>query len=517
MPAYRNAEHAFVAETGRLLSDGSDITVRGQRTREMTGRSFTLQNPRERCVTVRHRNNSIAATIAETMWVLAGRNDIGYLLPYLPRAEQFSDDGKTWRAGYGPRLRDWRGVDQLDMVRQLLLSDPSTRRATVSLFDPATDFTDTLDVPCNNWLHFLRRGDRLDLSIAVRSNDIVWGFSGINAFEWSVIHELVATWTGVGVGHQHWLVGSMHIYERHFERGEAILRAWNGRGGYELGHQPVQYRGSWPDLPRHLEEWFRIEEMVRSDPEGCAHAVSAFPEPLFRSFLQVLRAHWLIQGGSASSELATVHEALVGSDVGYAVQELASRQAAPESLDEPGVSVNLTELRLRIAELHQGKSRAYGASWKRRGELVGVLANIARKVDRIENSTSRSGSDDETLLETVVDLYVYLLKYQTFLADQDHKLALEVFADQIEGPKSEGVAAFEYLLARSQPLIPYPNESLNLVVDGFAELHRAVETGHVGVSERFVMAQHMSRLSLAVILDLLEHDPYRIDWLTPLN
>jgi thymidylate synthase len=55
------------------------------------------------------RNNNVFAQLAETAWVLAGRNDLAFLGHYLPRVADFSDDGRTWRGAYGPRIRRWGG------------------------------------------------------------------------------------------------------------------------------------------------------------------------------------------------------------------------------------------------------------------------------------------------------------------------------------------------------------------------------------------------------------------------
>ncbi|PDQ34164.1 MAG: hypothetical protein B5766_13125 [Candidatus Lumbricidophila eiseniae] len=49
-------------------------------------------------------------------------------------------------------------------------------------------------------LHFLVRHGRLSLNVALRSNDVLWGFSGINTFEWSVLQEMMAYWVGVEIG-----------------------------------------------------------------------------------------------------------------------------------------------------------------------------------------------------------------------------------------------------------------------------------------------------------------------------
>src|ERR1700746_3163624 len=61
------------------------------------------------------RGNNPFATMAETLWVYAGRNDVGTLSKWLPRARDYSDDGKIWDSGYGPRLRHWHNrVDQIE-------------------------------------------------------------------------------------------------------------------------------------------------------------------------------------------------------------------------------------------------------------------------------------------------------------------------------------------------------------------------------------------------------------------
>ena len=61
---------------------------------------------------------------------------------------------------------------------------------------------------------------------------------------------------------------------------------------------------------------------------------------------------------------------------------------------------------------HIEKHSAYGDSWKRRGELLAILANIARKVDRL----GRPGAGDSEL-DTRLDLLVYLAKYATWLLE----------------------------------------------------------------------------------------------------
>ncbi|MDX6394370.1 MAG: hypothetical protein QOJ73_5433 [Streptosporangiaceae bacterium] len=101
--------------------------------------------------------------------------------------------------------------------------------------------------------------------------------------------------------------------------------------------------------------------------------------------------------------------------------------------------------------LHQAKDAAYRDAWKRRGEVISILANIARKADRLEYSLGGAPPTwDETWLDTAVDLPVYCLKYQTYLADLDTSMAGLLFgAGTVSQPYSGGPPGFDLLLSRA--------------------------------------------------------------------
>jgi hypothetical protein len=104
-----------------------------------------------------------------------------------------------------------------------------------------------------------------------------------------------------------------------------------------------------------------------------------------------------------------------------------------------------------IVTLHRQKDAAYGIAWKKRGEVIGVMANIARKADRLEN-VAAGGPDtpDESNLDTAIDLFVYVVKYCAYLADQDDAIDARLFAEQSDGrgTRSDGTVFVEQLLHR---------------------------------------------------------------------
>lgn len=71
-----------------------------------------------------------------------------------------------------------------------------------------------------------------------------------------------------------------------------------------------------------------------------------------------------------------------------------------------------------LARLHRSKDNAYGDAWRKRGEVLGIFANIARKFDRLQVGRSElTPATTETLGDTAGDLCVYAGKYLTWLAE----------------------------------------------------------------------------------------------------
>jgi len=159
-----------------------------------------------------------------------------------------------------------------------------------------------------------------------------------------------------------------------------------------------------------------------------------------------------------------------------------------------------------IRQLHQQKSTAYGNAWKRRGEQISIMANLARKADRLETIASGSpASQDETTLDTTIDLLVYSLKYLTYLADQDTAVAVSLGLTAIPGHGlSDGTTGFEQLLARTSlsAVVDEPAfeaaPAATLVIQRFAELQACF--GPVGAdAAATVRSAHVSRLLEACI------------------
>lgn len=322
---YRNVSYAFVDAIKKVENCGKIIFPRNLKSKELIAETIYLTKPKERVVLMPHRYNNIFASIAETIWVLGGRNDLFYLEHYLPRAKDYSDDGKTWRAAYGPRLRDWRRTDQIKEVYKIL-KQADSKRAVMSIFDPSLDYVNSKDIPCNNWLQFLIRDNQLFLNVTVRANDLFWGFSGINTFEWSVLQEMMAFWTNTQIANLNFFIGSLHFYERHFKHIENIISSFSNKTIYDYGFSSLNFSTPLEKFDETLLEWFKLENKIRIHGEEVFKDTKSFEDDFLRSSLQMLIIYNEFLKSSEKSKIKKLILNLPKSDFKIAAMEFFYRK-----------------------------------------------------------------------------------------------------------------------------------------------------------------------------------------------
>src|SRR5699024_2288791 len=127
------------------------------------------------------------------------------------------------------------------------------------------------DVPCNDIISFQSRLGELHAHVFVRSNDLMWGWSGINAFEWSVLQEVIAGILGIEVGTLTFSISSLHAYDRHWSKLRQIGEAYPEQvfplgadfDAPRLTQDPLRSR-TVGSLDQELESWFEQEAAIRA-------------------------------------------------------------------------------------------------------------------------------------------------------------------------------------------------------------------------------------------------------------
>jgi thymidylate synthase len=173
-----------------------------------------IQNPTERVLFHGGRDANPIFHLMESIWILAGRNDVAFLQNFNSNIGQFSDDGVRFNAPYGHRMRRQFGFDQLKEIIDLIKHTPNTRQAVMQLWDTSDFNKSTLDKACNTSVMFSVVDGKLDMMITNRSNDFWWGYCGANPVHFSIIQEFVAIALGIPVGMYYTVSNNLHLYTK---------------------------------------------------------------------------------------------------------------------------------------------------------------------------------------------------------------------------------------------------------------------------------------------------------------
>jgi len=286
----------FIQSLLYLHENGKDLLIRGSEVREVVDFSFCITNPKRRVLTCPFRYNNVAATIAETFWVFAGRNDLEFLINFLPNAIDYSDnDGLTWGAGYGNRLRHFHPLhnrwdlhngnvevkdgyfyentygigyyDQIDSVIKTLQEDKFSRQAIIVLPQPNIDYDphiQTEDRPCTVFIQFLIRDDKLYCFVRMRSTDIIYGCFNINVFEWTLLQEIIAGILNIEIGEYHHNAVSFHYYHSMDRRIDKILSSHKAKGYNVYEDQEIE-----DQLPIKFNNIHTFDKSINKCMDGC--------------------------------------------------------------------------------------------------------------------------------------------------------------------------------------------------------------------------------------------------------
>lgn len=195
---------------------------------EITGALLQISNPRARLSRTEKRS-TLFSCLGEFLWYLSKTNQLDFIEYYISAYSELSDDGSTIHGGYGLRLFDKNGIDQIENIISILKSRPDSRQAVIQLFD-ATDLVGKhKDIPCTCTLQFMVRDHKLHMMAHMRSNDVFLGLPH-DVFAFTMLQEIIAATLGVGLGKYIHSVGSLHLYEKDIEAAKSLIaEGWQSK------------------------------------------------------------------------------------------------------------------------------------------------------------------------------------------------------------------------------------------------------------------------------------------------
>jgi len=285
----RNANQALPEAVRKLYTRGNYQDTRNGGAIVFDAPVTTVyQKPKERVVFWPERDANPFFHLMESLWMLAGRNDVEFVKRFVKRMESFSDDGQTFNGAYGYRWRQHFGFDQINEVVANLTTNPNSRRELISMWDADNDLSlESLDLPCNLQALFqINSKGSLDMMVTNRSNDIVWGAYGANCVHFSYLQEYVATLIGVEVGRYYQVSFNLHAYTDTYEQVKPLAKkASDLFSGYSSCYYENGLVEPYPLISIDGQHWDHelkkfIEIVMRGDDRSNLVA-SSFNEPFF--------------------------------------------------------------------------------------------------------------------------------------------------------------------------------------------------------------------------------------------
>jgi Thymidylate synthase len=266
---------------------------------------MTIYNrPTERVLFSPLRDANPFFHLMESLWMLAGRNDIAWPAYFAANMANYSDDKKTLHGAYGYRWRKGFSVDQLRVLAEHLRKDPSSRRAVLTMWAPEVDLvyaTDpsNKDAPCNTHCYLDARNGALNLTVCCRSNDLWWGAYGANAVHFSILQEFMAAFVGIPVGEYRQFSNNLHLYTSVV----AVNRIDEYCADIEAhDHYLSEDSEHYPLVQGDPEMW--LPELDRFLRDPLNNKRTSYLEPFFPDVaIPMYRAWWLHKEGHAPREV----------------------------------------------------------------------------------------------------------------------------------------------------------------------------------------------------------------------
>jgi len=204
---------------------GIETAPRGQMIRELEDCKFTI-DPMYPFMNFKHRNLKIEYFKLEMLWKLTGDPFNDDIKAHAKMWESVQNNDGSFNSNYG---QYWFG-EQLGLFVAFneLVKDDNSRRAVIPMLRASHIGPHVKDTVCTESVGFRIRNGELNMSVHMRSSDQIFGL-GTDLPTFAFLQRLLfgmlrAVYPSLNMGMMTVVAMSSHIYERHFNMVESILR-----------------------------------------------------------------------------------------------------------------------------------------------------------------------------------------------------------------------------------------------------------------------------------------------------
>lgn len=210
--AIKDGVDGYVDLVTHVLNNGQEVSPRGMKTLEIEDAIITIDDIYNTLPLGVNRGTVPGIGAVEAMQLLSGTTYPELVISVGPQFANYTENNGLFHGAYGPRTRG-----QYEAIIDRLKKDKDTRQAVVTIWNPQWDLIPgKKDYPCTVLHQFRIRDNKLNMSVYMRSND-VWLGAAYDFFQFTRVQLAMASVLGIEPGTYAHHVGSLHIYEQHYE------------------------------------------------------------------------------------------------------------------------------------------------------------------------------------------------------------------------------------------------------------------------------------------------------------
>jgi len=212
--------NGYVDLVKHVLEHGRETAPRGMKTREIEDAVIRIDDVKNTLPLGVGRGTVPGIGAVEACQLLAGVSTPKLVIAVGPQFKNYAEDNGLFHGAYGLRTNG-----QYEKVIERLKQDPDTRQAVVTIWNPELDLLPKKrDYPCTILHQFRIRDNKLNMTVFMRSND-VWLGAAYDFFQFTRVQLAIASVLGIQPGNYTHHVGSLHIYEQHYDMADKLKYA----------------------------------------------------------------------------------------------------------------------------------------------------------------------------------------------------------------------------------------------------------------------------------------------------
>ena len=232
MLGFKNLNEMYWYLLADIDSEGLEVSSRGSNQKEKIYVQCGFNDPTDLQILYPSRKFNQEYAMTEWLWYCSLDRNVKNIGKLASLWKRISDDKNEVESNYGPYFFDpikqqhFQG-SQWEWVKEELINDPDSRRASIVINQPHHKGKNPQDVPCTQYVQFFIRENKLHIGVSMRSNDIVFGLTNdaftFSLFQQMMYNELKIKMPDLKLGSYNHFAGSMHLYEMHYDMAAKIL------------------------------------------------------------------------------------------------------------------------------------------------------------------------------------------------------------------------------------------------------------------------------------------------------